>query len=212
MSDSQAVKLFVHVEEPSMKEAMEILLPRLLRDRQANFRVIDHGSKQALLTNLPARLRGYAQWPAPRIRILVTIDRDDDDCTALKARLEHLAQAAGLPSKSTPGPDGRFRVVNRIVIEELESWFLGDISALRSAYPRVPATLGHRKTYRDPDAIKGGTWEALHRVLKASGHYAASGHLPKIDVARRVTRYMLPERNKSRSFQAFVGGLEALLS
>jgi hypothetical protein len=140
------------------------------------------------------------------------VDRDDDDCRALKERLEKAAKEAGLATKSTPDSAGNFRVVNRIAIEELEAWFLGDVQALSAAYAGIPASLDRQAAFRDPDAVIGGTWEALHRVLKRAGHYVGSDRIPKIEVARRVAEQMVPNRNRSRSFQAFVTGLEALIT
>ena len=60
----------------------------------------------------------------------------------------------------------RFQVLNRIAIEELEAWFFGDVQALNQAYPKTPKTLGHKSRYKDPDSIKGGTWESMERELK----------------------------------------------
>lgn len=212
MTEVGARHLFVHVEEPSMKEAVEALLPPLLAGRSVECKIIDHGSKHALLTNLPRRLRGYADWPEPGLRIMVLVDRDDDDCMDLKRRLESAAQAARLPTKTSPDFAGRFKVVNRIVVEELEAWFLGDVPALMAAFPGIPPTLEGRAKFRNPDAVTGGTWEALLKVLKQAGHYTQSAHLPKIEVARRVATQMVAARNRSKSFQAFVTGLNALLT
>lgn len=39
----------------------------------------------ALLARLPERLRGYASWLPDTWRIVVIVDRDDADCTTLKA-------------------------------------------------------------------------------------------------------------------------------
>jgi hypothetical protein len=210
MSDGAQVRLFVHVEEPSMKEAMEALLPRLLKGKPVDWRIIDHGSKGGLLRNLPNRLKGYGQWGDPAIRVLVLVDRDDDDCSVLKAALEHAAGEAGLPTKTVPDQSGAFRVVNRIVVEELEAWFLGDVPALVAAYPGVSSHLALKAPFRDPDAVAGGTWEALYRVLQRAGHYAGTQRLPKIEVARRVATEMVAGRNRSRSFQMFLDGLDAL--
>jgi hypothetical protein len=179
------LRLFVHVEEPSAKEVIEALLPKLIGPRQLDTRIIEHGGKASLLTNLPNRLRGYAAMPAEDIRVMVLVDRDRDECHALKARLEETARAAGLPTKANPTASGRFRVVNRIAIEELEAWFIGDLAALRTVFPRLPFSLGQKVPFRDPDAVPGGTWEALHRALQRAG---------------------------SASFRAFVGGIEALIS
>ncbi len=195
-----------------MEAALTALLPRLIGDRLVECKIIQHGSKPALLKNLPTRLRGYAGRQDESPRILVLVDRDNDDCRELKGQLEAAARDAGLATKSTPDPVGAFRVVNRIVIEELEAWFFGDVAAMRAAFDRVPSTLASRQGFRDPDAVAGGTWEALHRVLKRAGHYDRVTTLPKIEVARRIASKMDPARNRSKSFEAFVSGLNALLA
>ncbi len=91
----------------------------------------------------------------------------------------------------------------------MEAWFFGDIEALRGAYPRVSKSLQYQRKYRDPDAIKGGTAEALERLLIRTGYY--TGKLPKIEVAQNIGPYMDPNRNRSKSFQVFVEGLKACI-
>lgn len=90
-------------------------------------------------------------------------------------------------------------MINRIAIEELEAWFFGDVSALHTAYPRVPETLDQKAIYRDPDAISGGTWEHLEHILK-DDH---PNGLEKIRAATEISTHMDPDRNRSRSFQVF---------
>lgn len=192
-----------------MRAALEALLPGLMAGHNATWRIIEHRN---LLGEFPARLRGYARHADPTLRVLVLLDRDERDCRLLKARLEDAARAAGLATKTSPGWDGRFQVVNRIVVEELEAWFLGDVPALCAAFPGVPATLAARRGLRDPDAIRGGTWETLLRVLQQAGHYPGATRLPKIEVARRVAAGMQPDANRSGSFQAFRAGLDGLLT
>lgn len=98
------------------------------------------------------------------------VDEDREDCRTLKEKLEQSAERAGLRTKSrTSG--AQFTVLNRIAVEELEAWFLGDVEALRVAYPGVSASLGAQAKFRDPDAVAGGTWEALERVLQRAGHF-----------------------------------------
>jgi hypothetical protein len=97
-------------------------------------------------------------------------------------------------------------VLNRFTIEELKAWFFGDIEALHFAYPRISNHLGNKAPYRDPDAIIGGTWEALKRELRRVGYYFPGG-LNKISAAREISRFMVPERNRSRSFKVFRQGL-----
>ena len=77
------------------------------------------------MRHLPSRLQGYAQWIPADHKIVVLIDRDNEDCKRLKARLEQMALNAGLTTRSQPADD-RFAVINRIVIEELEAWYFGD--------------------------------------------------------------------------------------
>ncbi|GIV82652.1 MAG: hypothetical protein KatS3mg051_2006 [Anaerolineae bacterium] len=115
--------------------------------------------------------------------------------------------AAGLTTKTSPGAQGQFHVVNRIAVEELEAWFIGDPAALRQAFTGLPAIDAGRGIFRNPD--NGGTWEALHRFLKKHGIYKSS--YPKIDAARRIAPKLDIQSNRSRSFQVFVQGIEALL-
>jgi len=205
--------LYVHVEEPSMAEAAGILVPRILNITEDQFRVIDHGSKAALLRDIGKRFSGYARRleNTEDLRILVLVDRDEDDCRVLKQRLEQIAKASGLVSKTRARSGQTFRVVNRIVCEELEAWFLGDVAALRGAYPRVPASLGDKARFRNPDDIRGGTWEALLKVLNDAGYYRGQQRLPKIEVARRVAPGLEIAGNRSASFSAFVNGLRAIM-
>lgn len=195
------------VEEQSAEAALTNLLPRLLPD-QSTFQLIVFQGKSDLLQNLSSRLRGYASWLPEDWRIVVLVDEDRQDCIQLKAQLELAVQSVGLISKTRAGI-GRFQVINRIAIEELEAWFLGDIEALRQVYPLLPASLANRKKFRDPDQVPGGTWEALENVLQSCG-YHPSGY-PKVIAAQKISQYMNLNNNRSLSFQIFCQGLQALL-
>lgn len=191
------------VEEQSMEETLKILLPRML-PAETTYRILNFQGKQNLLRQLPARLRGYS-WITEDYRIAVLLDEDRQNCLALKQQLEEAAQQAGLSTKTSAG-DERFQVLNRIVVEELEAWFLGDVEALRQAYPRLPESLPRK--FNNPDAISGGTWETLERTMQRYGYFKG-GYL-KIEAARAISPYMDPARNRSRSFQVFRDGLLAL--
>jgi hypothetical protein len=197
------------VEEPSAEEALKHLLPRLIKQR-AQWKLINLGSKYKLLKALPQRLAAYRQRIAAgeNLRVVVLVDRDNDDCAALKVQLEDAARRSSLATKSDPDIDGQFYVVNRIVIEELESWFIGDPAALRQAFTSLPRIDERSGIFRTPD--NGGTWEALHRFLKRHGIYKSS--YPKIDAARRIAPNLDPQANRSPSFRIFVQGVEALLA
>ncbi|NCC37128.1 MAG: DUF4276 family protein [Chloroflexia bacterium] len=196
-------------EEPSAEAALRILAPRMLGEA-IEFDVQVFQGKADLLNNLPLRLRALASWMPADWRIVVLVDRDDDDCVALKHHLDQIAREAGLTPKGAGEAGQPFQVLNRLAIEELEAWFLGDLAALRTVYPRIRANLERRERYRDPDTMVGGTWEALERELQRAGYH--QGGLPKIEVARRVAVHMQPERNRSRSFQTFYRGLQELIT
>ena len=192
------------VEEPSAEAALSNILPKVF-EPTTSFAIHPYQGKQDLLKKLPSRLRGYKAWLPRDWRIVVLIDADDEDCRRLKRRLEDIAQNSNLLTKSVTRNSSNFQVLNRLAIEELEAWFLGDIEALNAAYPRISLNLGNKAKYRDPDAITGGTWEALERELKRVGYY--TGGLSKISAAREISLHMVPERNRSHSFQVFRRGL-----
>ena len=197
------------LEEPSAKAALEILVPRIV-GRSATYRFHAFQGKQDLLRNLPSRLRGYRRWLPSDWYLVVLLDRDRDNCQELKSYLEQIASEAGFQTVTSAGKNETFRVINRIAVEELESWFFGDVRALASAFPRVPDELGRKTKYRNPDAIRGGTWETLEKVLQKAGYYRTG--LPKIEAARRIAQHMDPDRNSSTSFNTFVRGLRALIT
>lgn len=190
------------VEEPSMEALLRELLPRIVPS--LDFAIYPFQCKDELLSRLTDRLRGYARWLPDSFRVFIIVDRDSDECKQLKAILEQSASSVGLGTRSTPR-DGRVSVVNRIAIEELEAWYFGDWNAIRAAYPRLPATIPTRAKYRDPDAIAGGTWEALERELRAVGYFKTG--LRKIELARNVGANMDSGRNQSHSFRVFANAI-----
>lgn len=196
----------VLVEEPSMEAALRILLPKILG--QLSFQIHPYQCKDELLNRLPERLSGYAKWIPKAWRIVVVVDRDDDDCKRLKARLERMAASALLTTRSAAS--GRpYSLVNRIAIEELEAWYFGDWQAVLAAYPRLPSDVPAKAAFRDPDAIKGGTWEAFERILQRAKYF--KGGLRKIEAARAVSEHWEPARNTSASFQAFRDVLQEMV-
>jgi len=182
-----------------MEVFLNALLPRLLpHDR--TFEVHPFQGKTDLLDKIEARLRSYASWLPDEWRIIVVVDRDDDDCRELKQRLEKMAGRAGLRTRTRAGT-ARWQLVNRIAIEELEAWYFADWDAVRTAYPRVAATIQNRRGFRDPDAIAGGTWETFERVMQKHGYFKAG--LGKLEAARAIGAHVDPIRSSSRSFQVF---------
>ena len=193
------------LEEESAEVALKSILCKILSDDVSREFHAFQG-QQDLLGKLPIRLRGYRRWVPDDWRIMVLIDRDQKDCFQLKAQLEGIAHNAGFVTKSSASQEGDFQVVNRLAIEELEAWFFGDVEALRAAYPRVSRNLQYQARYRDPDAIAGGTHEALQHLLRRLNYRE---RLSKTNRARKIAQHMDPCRNTSKSFQVFVEGLNA---
>ncbi|MBN2842309.1 MAG: DUF4276 family protein [Sedimentisphaerales bacterium] len=128
----------------------------------------------------------------------------------LKNKLESYAKSAGFITKTSASAEKRFVVTNRIVIEELEAWFFGDWNAVHTAYPKVPDSIRQKAPYRNPDAIKGGTWEALERILKRAGYFNSG--LRKIECAREVANNMDIDHNDSHSFRMFTNAVRNMIS
>ena len=100
-----------------------------------------------------------------------------------------------------PKPETRFC----IAIEEGEAWFLGDIPAVKAAYPKAKEEVLNR--YQN-DAICG-TWELLADALSSGGSSAlrkkggqAVGRA-KSDWADKIAPHMDVDANASASFQYF---------
>jgi hypothetical protein len=193
------------VEEPSAEAFLSAVVPKIVP--AIPFDVHAYQGVDDMLAKLPRRLRGYHAWLPDDHRIVVLRDEDRRDCRKVKRVIEAMATAAGLSVKRR-GRAASFQVLTRVAVEELEAWLLGDVAALADAYPGVPPTLASQRAYRDADAIAGGTWEALERVLQRAGHF--KGGLPKVQVAREVGQRMDPDRNTSQSFRTFRDGLRAL--
>lgn len=179
-----------------MEALLRGLLPRVVGD--LSFDIYQHQGKHNLLKRLPGRLRGYRDWLPPSWRIIVVVDRDEDDCLQLKASLDRLVMEAGLSTR-TSAAGSPYAVVNRLAIEELEAWYFGDWAAVRIAYPGVSPHIPQQPRYRVPDAIAGGTWECFERILMRSGYFTTG--LRKIEAARAISPFLDPEPTGRRAFR-----------
>ncbi len=191
------------VEEASLESALSQLLPKILQSAVTS-KIHAFRGKTDLLAKLPNRLKGYQAWLPADWKIVILIDKDLEDCLKLKQQLEIMAISSGLITKSSAQKGKSFQVLNRIVIEELEAWFFGDVEAIHQAYPKVSPNLATQQKFRDPDAIKGGTWEALERVLRKVGYHL--GGLEKYKASSEISQYMNPELNRPTSFKVFYRG------
>ncbi|WP_078859967.1 DUF4276 family protein [Streptomyces rubellomurinus] len=205
--------LEILLEEPSAEALIQklapIIAPGVQQGRDYELRVFQ--GKDDLLRKLPQRLSGYGSWAAAgNIRFLILVDRDDDDCLALKSRLnEMVSKVDGLSMLVGAEPAAGGHVKVRIACEEIEAWMLGDPDALRAAYPRLPKAFEKKSQYREPDSIKGGTWERLEKLLQDYGYFP--GGLRKMELARAVGPLMQPDINGSSSFRQFCDAFRLLI-
>lgn len=175
------------LEEPSARELLQGLLPRLLPEEVVVQYMIFEG-KQDLEKRMAGRIRG---WLLQDSHFVVLRDQDaNPDCRAVKARLQALAVEAGRPL-----------TLVRIACRELESWALGDWNAIGVAFEKPALAAQQRKAmYREPDLLAN----PVDEIRKYVPEYQ------KIDGARRLGRLLSPEHNLSRSFQAFCRGVQTL--
>jgi len=109
-----------------------------------------------------------------------------------------------------PRPETLFR----IAVEEMESWLLGDRTAIEAAYPRAKSRALDRYVQ---DSVCD-TWETLADAIYPGGSAALRREgYPRIGQvkcawAERIAPLMEPGRNASKSFQVFRDGLRRLAS
>lgn len=187
------ISLHVFTEEPSIKVLLEALFPSML-GRTVNYRIYPHQGKQdlekALRTTIPSISR------IPGARIIVARDQDSADCKDLKMQIDKVLSAnCKCPYKI------------RIVCNELESWYLGDLIAVEKAYSRFRSeTYRSKAEFRDVDSII----RPSDYLLKLLPDYNANKYLPKIEVAEKISKFLDIERNTSKSFYHFFHAAKTL--
>ncbi|WP_347489642.1 DUF4276 family protein [Desulfoscipio sp. XC116] len=176
-------KIVFMLEEPSMKELLDKLLPQLL-PQGVDFMTVPHEGKQDLERSIRRKLRA---WNEPGVRFIIVRDQDGGNCFRIKGDLLNICKLAGRPDS-----------VIRIVCNELESWFLGDLVAVAAAYdkPRIARLQGKRK-YRNPDNVTN----AAEELKKLVPEYQ------KLQGARRIANHIDRDRNISNSFRVFLEGV-----
>ena len=200
------------VEDISGKEMLDVLVPKIIDKGSGNtfdvkaykgvgripkgLKSASDAGKRILLDQLPRLLRGYGKtYNNYSAAVIVVCDLDDRCLKAFRREL------LGLLDSCVPKPDTRFCVA----IEEGEAWLLGDIPAIKKAYPSAKDNV--LRSYKNDSVC--GTWEYLADALMRGGAqslkikgYQIIGR-EKIIWARRITPYMNVDCNKSPSFAYF---------
>jgi hypothetical protein len=179
------MRLVFMVEERSMKELLEILLPKIVPDGLEVPLIIPHNGKSDLAKSIPRKLRS---WQNPNDRFIIVHDQDSSNCMQLKADLLSLCE------------NSRNDCLIRIVCDELESWYFGDLTAVSLAYGKDYTQLAAKRKYRAPDKLKNAKQE-LRKIIPT---------YQPIDGARRIAIHMDLDSNTSPSFKVFVSGVRKM--
>jgi hypothetical protein len=207
------------VEDQSGKHALEILVPRII-DETHTCRVISYKgigripknlnakadpAKRILLQRLPELLRGYGKTYSQNTKeyaVVLVCDLDDRCLKELRQELLDILD------NCHPRP----RTCFCIAVEEGEAWLLGDVGAVKRAYPKAKDAV--LENYGN-DSICG-TWEVLadaiysggSKMLKSGGWQVIGAQ--KSVWATMISPYIDVENNKSPSFCYFRGKLRDL--
>ena len=77
------------LEEPSMKEMLQVLLPQIIPN-EITYQCIAHEGKQDLEKSIPRKLRALKNTK----RFIILRDKDSGDCIKIKQNLAQLCQQA----------------------------------------------------------------------------------------------------------------------
>lgn len=171
----------VMVEERSAHVAVEAIAAGMgLSDRIV---VVPHDGKADLERSFVRKIVG---WHHPGdVRFLVSRDNDGADCQELKTRLLALVPPLHAP-----------RVKIRLVMQELESWYLGELEAV-SAAGLIDEAVVRRRKIGDPYRLTNAS-EIFGRLCSYPG---------KIGAARLIGPHLSLVRNRSQSFKNFLSAL-----
>lgn len=177
-------------EEESMKVTLDRFISRFWASKTpgVDWIALSFQGKSDLEKNIVRRMKSW-NYGTPHFVILR--DQDGGDCKLLKSKLCELA------SQSVHS----FTV--RVVCNELESWFLGELESVEAAYPASKATkYKNTAKFRDPDAL-GNASEELEKLTDIRG---------KVGRAEAIARVFDPEKCVSHSFRVFWKTVMTLLN
>jgi hypothetical protein len=204
----------VLVEDLSGKKALKKLIPKIIGSGDTYkiyaYKGVGHipkniqhpagANNHKLFEQLPRLLQGYgktfAAYPnSNQYAVIVVCDLDKNNKRTLLKDLSSILQSCN------PKPETRFC----LAVEEGEAWLLGDIPAIKAAYPRAKDAVLNKYVN---DSICG-TWELLadaiyrggHKALAAKGWQAIGAE--KSQWAEKITPHMTVKNNLSSSFKYF---------
>ena len=173
-------------EEKSIAECLKIIIPQLWpgSTEGVDWSVLSFQGKSDLKKSIPKKMRG---WNYGNPHFVILQDNDGGDCIAVKRELYNISYQ-----------HSEFFHV-RIVCQELESWLLGDLEAIRQACPQKK--IQNRAKFRNPDNL-GNASQELERLINTKA---------KIQRATKISQHFDLTKNKSKSFNVFIRTLKQLI-
>jgi hypothetical protein len=177
------------VEEESMKAFLENFLSRLGISTTA-YKISVFEGKNQLKKNLTPKMN---QWRLPNTQFFVLMDNDNKpNCKDVKLALFKQCEEANRPD-----------TIIRLVCQELEAWYLGDLTTV-SNYYNQPIKLSTLKQITQQN-IKPDSVEKPSELLKQQFLKFQKG-----DLARHMGKHITLEDNSSVSFRYFVQALKTV--
>ena len=193
MKYAAPINLVFMLEEESAKHLLKELLPRILSESQSEtqtvtYKLIPHQGKGDLQKSIPIKLKA---WLTPNTFFIILHDQDSHDCRKLKHKLKQLCVQ-----------NNKHKPLIRIVCQELEAWYFGDLDAVEKAFPSFRANkYKNKRRFKNPDAINKPSDE-LKLIVRGFNKGIA---------AREVPRHMNIDMNTSTSFNHLICGLQNLV-
>jgi hypothetical protein len=183
------ITLVFFLEEPSAKEMLNGILPMILPEDIVPRFVVFEG-KQDLEKQMVRKLR---LWNIPNSRFFILRDQDSGDCRKIKRNLMEKCNEANRPN-----------AIVRIACHALESFYLGDLSAVDKGFNMSNLSkLQNKRKYREPDNLANPDQELMILTKK---------RYQKISGSRAISRYMNLENNLSHSFNVLVKAIQGVLT
>lgn len=212
------------IEDSSGKDMLEVLIPKIIDEQHSytihSYRGVGHlpkglkkttldPSTRVLLNQLPKLIQGFGNaykgyGEHYLANLVVVIDLDS------KNKHDFLGELNMVLGQCSPKPNTSFC----LAVEEGEAWLLGDINAIKQAYPKGKYAI--LSTYSN-DSICG-TWEILADTiyiggvnsLKKKGNSEIGKE--KSNWAKNITPHMDINNNLSPSFCYFRDKVVSFLS
>lgn len=176
------------LEEPSAKEMLKSLLPRILNP-EIEFRLIAFEGKQDLQKQLVHKIRAFQN---PCARFIILQDQDSHVCIRIKEKLLDLCRQT-LKHKNC---------LVRIACKELEAFYLADLSAVEKAL-NISGLAKKQLTrkFKMPDNLESPSHEL--EILTKHAYSKVAG-------SREIGKQLNLGNTRSPSFQNLISAIHRM--